>query len=104
MNIFLFTKDDDLVVFCREVVVDMFGAESKLEIGLSQIPQGNDLCLWDFVPEETVLPEALDIASPRHLFLVNRQHLRALQELLGTSDLRVLLKPMMPSTLRAFLG
>jgi len=58
-----------------------------------------------FIPGETPVPQDLDSAKLRkHFFLLHRKHLAALQELVGTSDINVLLKPVMPATLRAFLG
>ena len=76
MNIFLFSNDPKLAVFCREILTEMFGVESKVEIGIpgQQHPE-EDLCLWDFIPGETTIPKDFDIArSPRHLFLLQRQH------------------------------
>jgi len=106
MNILLFSNDENLAAFLRQSLLEMFGPESKLEIALrGQSPSPESLCLWDFVPGETTISQAFDSATlPRHLFLLHRQHLPALQELLGTSDINVLLKPIVPATLRAFLG
>lgn len=106
MNILLFSNDEKLAGFCREILAEMFGRDSRLDIGLpGQLPSQEDLCLWDFIPGETAIPRELDPGKlPRHLFLVQRKHLPALHELVGTSDINVLLKPVMPATLRAFLG
>ena len=106
MNILLFSNDRELADFCREILGEMFGAEAKLEVGFpGQLPSQEDLCLWDFIPGEASVPQDLDPAKLRkHFFLLHRKHLAALQELVGTSDINVLLKPVMPATLRAFLG
>ena len=106
MNILLFSNDEKLADFCRETLGEMFGMEAKLEVALpGQHPAQQDLCLWDFIPGETSVPQDLDPAKLRkHFFLLHRKDLPALQELLGTSDINVLLKPVMPATLRAFLG
>lgn len=106
MNILLFSNDQRLAAFCGDVLTEMFGSESKVEIGVpGQAASQKDLCLWDFIPGETPIPENFSTAgSPRHLFLLHRQHLPLLQQLLGTSDINVLLKPVLPTTLRAFLG
>ena len=51
MNIILFSNDEKLADFCRGILAEMLGMESKLEIGLpGQFPSQDDLCLWDFVP------------------------------------------------------
>jgi signal transduction histidine kinase len=106
MNVLLFSNDERLADFCREVLGDMFGPGAKLEVALpGQLPSREDLCLWDFIPGTTSVPQDLDPAKLRqHFFLLHRKHLPALQELVGTSDINVLLKPVMPATLRAFLG
>src|ERR1022692_1908763 len=105
MNILLFSNDGKLADFCRKIVAELFGLESKLEVGFpGQLPSQDDVCLWDFLPGETAIPQDLDPAKLRkHLFLLHRKHLPALQKLVGTSDVNVLLKPVTPATLRAFL-
>lgn len=106
MNILLLSNDQELAVFCREIVFETFGTESKVDVGFpTQTPSQEDLCLWDFVPGETVIPADLGFAKLRkHLFLVDRKHLPALEELVGTSDINVLLKPVTPAAMRAFLS
>ena len=105
MDILLFSNDSNLAGFCREVVVEVFGAESKLAVGSpAQLPGDEDLCLWDFTPGETSIPQLDTRTLRRHLFLLHRKHLPALHELLGTSNVNVLLKPVTAATLRAFLG
>ena len=105
MNILLFSNDGKLADFCRKILAELFGLESKLEVGFpGQLPSPDDVCLWDFLPGETAIPQDLDPAKLRkHLFLLHRKHLPALQKLVGTSDVNVLLKPVTPATLRAFL-
>ncbi|HEX3744923.1 MAG TPA: HAMP domain-containing sensor histidine kinase [Bryobacteraceae bacterium] len=106
MNILLFSNDENLAAFCREVLSDVFGAGSNVEIGIPGQSLGQEeLCLWDFVPGETTVPRDLDVTGlHRHLFLLHRQHLPMLQALLGRSEFNILLKPVTPATLRAFLG
>ena len=106
MNVLLFSNDPSLADLCRNTLHEMFGKESKLQMGRpAQIPSHEDLCLWDFAPGETAIPRGLDPAKlRRHLFLLQRQHLPALQEIVGTPDIHVLLKPLTAATLRAFLG
>src|ERR1700677_4543919 len=106
MNILLLSSDERLAEFCREILAETFGVESRLDVGCSsRIPASEDVCLWDFIPGETVLPDDLDPARLRkHLFLVDRQHLPVLEELVGTTNINVLLKPVTPATMRAFLS
>jgi len=106
MNVLLFSADAVLADLCRGALLEMFGRESTLQVGYpGQLPSDEDLCLWDFVPGETAVLGNLDPVNLRkHLFLVQRKHLPALQELAGTNDLNVLLKPITSVTLRAFLG
>ena len=106
MHILLFSPDRKLAGFCREIVVEMFGMESKLDVASpGQLPSREDLCLWDFIPGKTALPPDLPPAKLRkHLFLLHRKHLPALHQLVGTSEINVLLKPVTPATLRLSLG
>ena len=106
MNILLFSNDEKLADFCREILCEMFGTESRLEVGFpGQCPSQEDLCLWDFIPGEMPIPQDLDPAKLRKsLFLLHRKHLPALQALVGTVDINVLLKPVTAATLRVFLS
>jgi signal transduction histidine kinase len=76
-----------------------------VEVGFpGQVPTEEDLCLWDFIPGEKAIPHNLELAKFRkYLFLLHRKHLPALQELVGASDINVLLKPVTAVTMRAFL-
>src|SRR5271157_2093636 len=106
MNILLFSNDEKLADFCREILCEMFGTESRLEVGFpGQCPSQEDLCLWDFIPGEMPIPQDLDPAKLRKsLFLLHRKHLPALQAMVGTVDINVLLKPVTAATLRVFLS
>jgi len=106
MKVLLFSNDDTLIGFCQHVLAGLPATEAKLEIGTSAgAASDGGLCLWDFIPGETALPQQLDPASlRRHLFLVQRKDLAALHERVGTSGINVLLKPVTAATLRAFLA
>jgi len=103
MKTYLFSTDNTLIEFCREV---LHGIQPALEIGVpSATVSEEDICLWDFIPGETTLPPQLDAATlRRHIFLVHRRDLPALHECTGTSGVNVLLKPVTAVTLRAFLA
>jgi signal transduction histidine kinase len=103
MKIHLFSSDEALAAFCRDVVAELFGAEAMLEIGVPQSPPSNgDVCLWDYTPGETPIPDKLDAA--RHCFLLYRKDLPALRHAAGVADVNVLLKPLTTSTLCAFFS
>jgi len=101
----LFTYDQELATFCREVLAEVFGPESALVTRAGgRVESGDDVCVWDFVPGESLIPRDLSPVDPaKHFFLVHRDHLAALQAHLGAADLNVLLKPVTRATLRAFL-
>ena len=105
MNILLHSGDEKLARFCREILIETFGVESRVDVAYpGQIPSPEVLCLWDFTPGESALRQDLDPARLRkYLFLVDRKHLLALEELVGTTSINVLLKPVTPATMRAFL-
>jgi signal transduction histidine kinase len=105
IHILLLSRDESLADCCREVVSAMFASESTVAIGLPGQPAPHaDLYLWDFVAEESALPASLDAAHlSRYVFLVSRQHFPALRALTGTLGIHILLKPLQPDALRAFL-
>ena len=95
-----------LIRLLRETVAEVLGADYGVEAGNPpQVPFRNDLCIWDFVPEETIFPSGFAHTEwRRHLFLIERKHLGALRARMGASNLNVLLKPVTQIALRAFLG
>lgn len=105
-RVVLYSKDDALAKSCREVLAEVFGKEWTLVMGVpGQDISNDDLCIWDFIAGETLLPRNLNAVKLRkHFFLLHRQSLAAFHDLVGDSDLNVLLKPVTRATLRAFLG
>jgi len=100
------SRDETLVEFCREIPPELFGAEWVLVTGLSGCAASvEDLCVWDFAPAESAIPQ--DLEPPKHRkdwFVVHRKDLRALPEVVATADLRGLLKPVTWGAPEAFLG
>jgi len=90
----------------QESVAKGLGREFTLKVKApGQIPSGQDLCIWDFVPGETIFPQGLRQSEWRkHLFLLHRKDLGVLRSLVGVSDINMLLKPVTRAALRAFLG
>jgi signal transduction histidine kinase len=97
---------ETLVEFCREILFELFGTEWVLVGSLSGCPaSADDLCIWDFAHAETAVPQGLEAPkTPRDWFVVHRNDLRALQEVVGNTDLRGLLRPVTRGALGALFG
>jgi signal transduction histidine kinase len=97
---------ETLVEVCREIVSELFGTEWALVTAVpGPLTSLKDLSVCDFTAGEPALPQ--DSEQPRarkNWFVVHRKDLPALQAVVGSSDLNVLLKPVTRSALRAFLG
>jgi signal transduction histidine kinase len=106
VTVALFSTDEELARFCREILAQTLGPGSALVTRTNgQVEPGDGICIWDFVPGETRMPQNLDTSKlTKHLFLLYREDLGALQAHLGTAELNVLLKPVTRATLKAFLG
>src|SRR5262245_12431116 len=104
-EISLFSKDQALVRFLQESVSEGLGREFTLQVKTpGQKPSGRGLCIWDFIPGETVFPEGLGPNEwCKHLFLLDRKDLGVLRALAGVSDINMLLKPVTRAAIRAFL-
>jgi signal transduction histidine kinase len=100
------SSDETPVEFCQEILLELFGTEWVLVASVSDsVASAEELCVWDFAPAETAIPQDLAPAKPRkHWFVVQRKDLRAVQEVVGTADLRMLLKPVTRGALGALLG
>jgi signal transduction histidine kinase len=105
-QISLFSKDETLVRSLEESIAGGLEGEFTLEVKTpGQVPSSLDLCIWDFIPGETVFPRRISENEWRkHLFLLHRKNLGVLRALVGVSDIHVLLKPVTGAALRAFLG
>ena len=96
------SRNDKLHSLCQEVL-EAAGPERQWQLVEGDLPEtATDLYIWDFEPEAT-MPPALRESPLRHLFLVDRKDLPALQAWLGRTDANVLLKPISRDTLTAFL-
>ena len=104
-SVTLVTEDELLAATCREILSDLFGTEWDLATGVrADMAPGDGLCIWDFDPRETPIPEDPELSrSHRHWFLLHPQDLTALQAAVGAADLNVLLKPVSRAALRALL-
>src|SRR5260370_39173302 len=105
-QISLFSQNEALVRFMQASIAEGLGKEFTLEVKApGQIPSGQDLCIWDFVPGETIFPQWLRQTEWRkHLVLLHRKDLGVLRSLVGVSDVNMLLKPVTRAALQAFLA
>lgn len=92
----ILSSDPRLLATCQEVLRSMEAADQAPENGLVHI------CLWDFEPNQTSGPALL--ADEKLFYLTPPAHLEALQARLPEAEGNILLKPLTPLVLRAFLG
>ena len=105
IKVALISHDRSIAKSCRETLAELFGPEFTLTVG-SALESQSDLCIWDFIPGETeIVLQPADVQRLQsHFFVVHRKDVAALRELVGSPNLNLLLKPLTPATLRAFLG
>ena len=105
MNIHLVAADEALFQQCREILGNV--PEVGLASTLQKVDSEDrwceaDLHIWNFHPDLS-LPEGVNWNPLRHVFLVDRKDLAVFKERAGAVDGNVLLKPVGPRTLEAFL-
>lgn len=107
IKVALISHDRSIAKSCRETLAELFGPEFTLTVGAArELVAESDLCIWDFIPGETEITlQPADVQQLQsHFFVVQRRDVAALRELVGSPNLNLLLKPLTPATLRAFLG
>ena len=62
-----------------------------------------DLCIWDY-QTDVRLPNYDYSSSSKHLYLVSRKDLPEFRRQMAVAEAHILLKPVTPVTLAAFLG
>src|SRR4051812_3940987 len=104
-DIWLISNDAELVHLLREIALEILGPGVSVRAGLiRQGFPGDSLCIWDFVPGETMLPDDRHDDRRLHLFLLHRKDLSLFRSLMGCQDLNILLKPITEAAVRAFLS
>jgi hypothetical protein len=101
----LVSKDEATGRYCRELLPEVFGTEWSLLTG-PPAPGTSEtaLCIWDYRPGETAVPRDLEAADlKRHWFMLDRKDQAGLESAVGTTKLNLILKPVTPAALRAFL-
>lgn len=107
IKVALISKDQSIAGSCRTILAELFGPEFTLTMGFTrELVSQADLCIWDFVPGETdPILQAIEVGRLQSdLFVVHRSDVEALRDLMGSPNVNLLLKPLLPATLRAFLG
>jgi signal transduction histidine kinase len=105
MKVVVVSKNPDLCAVCTEVVRQLLGNESVVIADSIIHVSTHDLCLWDFEPDETELPDRVEPGQLRNLFfLVQRKHVAALRQHFGIIEVNTILKPVTRAALRAFLS
>jgi signal transduction histidine kinase len=105
VSVRLVSNDSALAECCRDVLAELFGSEWALVSGAWDPAASTDhLCIWDFTPGETVIPQDLWVSKTgKHWFLVQKQDVTALLSGVGTTEINVLLKPVTHDGLVALL-
>ena len=104
MDIILVSQDPELHKLCREILSEIPGHLWSLSACTTdEVPSGADLYIWDFFPESS-LPAQVDWAPPKNLFLIHRKDLAHFRKVSESSEVHILLKPVLRSTLSVFLG
>src|SRR5436190_587128 len=104
MKVILVSPDADLYKLCREILSELLGPEGHLiKANPDNCPGDADLYLWDgSAPVD--LRQRLTQSHSRHLFLIQRNDVARVNQNLGGAEANILLKPVTPATLSAFLG
>src|SRR5437763_5514463 len=103
MDIKLVSQDVELCALCRETLAEIPEHHLwNLSVATRDAYVGADLYIWDFCPDSS-LPTDIDWTPSKNLFLVHRKDLAAFRKITGFAELQILVKPVMRSTLSAFL-
>jgi len=97
------SEDANLIAMCREALRDLVPADTWKLVTAKECPDSiSGVCLWDFVPGQTITPSPSTDA--KHLFVVSPKDLNAFREAVPLADGSILLKPVTRAVLHAFLG
>jgi signal transduction histidine kinase len=103
MDVRLVSQDRELHKMCREIVTSVPQQSGSFSAAMSDDDDtGADLCIWDLESDATPLPKGNSDPS-KHLFLVHRSNLAYFRDRIGTTEARILLKPLTRATLEVFL-
>ena len=108
IKVALISQDQSIADSCRAILDELFGPGFTLTMGFRrELASQSDICIWDFVPGRDGArffnPPRSKVAESAS-FLCTRRKWSALRDLVGSPNVNLLLKPLFPATLRAFLG
>jgi len=104
MDIVLISEDRELYRICVEILAEILAQPwTLIAAGPGDSIGQADLCIWDYQPSGA-FPNQGSGGSCKHLYLVSRKDLPGLRRQLAVAEAHILLKPVTPVTLAAFLG
>ncbi len=104
MKVCLVSPDRGTLEICREALSGLPESAWDLVIAHLGVPlPESDIYVWNFDSEGDVHALPTGPAPGRHIFLIHREDLDRLSELLGCRPLWVILKPVQAVTLRSFI-
>ncbi|MGA2274918.1 MAG: HAMP domain-containing sensor histidine kinase [Bryobacteraceae bacterium] len=104
MNIVLVSEDRELYRVCLEILDEILHQPWTLSAAsLGDAISEADLCIWDY-QADGALPYYGYRFSSKHLYLVSRKDLPGFRQQTSVAEANILLKPVTPVTLAAFLG
>jgi len=104
MDIVLVSEDRELYRVCLEILDEILSQPWTLSAaGESDAVSHADLCIWDY-QSDGALPNCGHGFSSKHLYLVSRKDLPGFRRQTAVAEASILLKPVTPVTLAAFLG
>jgi two-component system sensor histidine kinase BaeS len=101
------STDQSLLSYCREILEDSLSGSEWLLKNIDPTAaclSECDLCIWDFLPEQSELLGTVNGALRRCYFVVQFQDVETVRRIVGPSDAHVLLKPVTRAALSAFLA
>lgn len=100
----MISEDRELYHSCLEILGEILHQPFTLSSArLGDAILRVDLCIWD-CQANIGLPNCAQRLSSKHLYLVSRKDLPEFRKQAAVSDANILLKPVTPVTLAAFLG
>ena len=104
MDILLVSEDRELYRVCLEILDEILQQPWTLSAASADDAISHaDLCIWDY-QAEGALPNYGGGSSSKHLYLVSRKDLPEFRRQVAVAEAHILLKPVTPVTLAAFLG
>ena len=104
MELILVSADPELRLMCREVLSELAESCNLIVVEPSGVPPVGDLYIWDFQAGNEIPDHISGQPTWKHLFLVHRKDLGLFRQHDWSGEPAVLLQPITPVTLSAFLG